>query len=230
MNHFDKKLLKEALLEAQIRDFSLFPSEEELDSQFTFSPEFQNYIQKLSILANKKEHKFIYIGLHPIRKIVAVIIILIILSAPVTVPAITRGIIRIVQMLSTDRIDVHLDIPTEQIDILPTRINYYCEPTWLPDGYQKQEQNQDIKHSLITYTAQDQKPIYFIQFILTEKGVSLDSDDSIVKEVLIQDTYSGIYSIKGDLSTLSWSDGYYQYQLIGSLDENNLMKISNSVK
>lgn len=224
------KHLKEALLEVQSREFSHFPTEEELDLEVTFSPQLISYIKRLSTIADRKEHKFIYLGMYPIRKIVAVVIIVIILSSPITVPAIARGIIQIIQMIYNDRVDIHHGIPTEQMKAIPTKISYYCEPTWLPEGYQIQERTQDHLHSSIIYTAKDKDPIYFYQYILSEKGISLDGDDTTLNEILIQGTYPGIYTTKDDFFSLTWNDGYYQYHLIGNFDYQDMLDILNSVK
>jgi hypothetical protein len=229
MNKEKKIQLKEALLEAQVRDFSLFPTEEELDKEVIFSLPLQRYIHKLATLADKKERKFIYLGLCPIRKVVAVVIILLVLSAPVTVPAITKGIIHIVQMIYKDHVQVHHAIPLEQMNTIPTEIEFFCEPTWMPIGYKLQERSQDNNHSCLIYSSGGNDVIYFLQHLLSDTGAYLDSDESILKEVMIRGIYPGLCSNQDDYSSLTWNDGYYQYQLIGPLDYENIVKIANSV-
>jgi hypothetical protein len=229
MNRGKKKLLKEALLEAQLQEFSLFPSEEELDQTIVFSPRLQTYIRNLASFADKKERKFIYLGLHPIRKAVAVFIILLLLSAPITVPAITKGIIHIIQLIKGDYVEVHHVIPQELLDTIPEEIVYYGEPTWLPEGYELQDQIIDVTSCYSQFTSPDNYPIHLNQFLLSDVGPSLDNEDTTLTEVLIQNNYPGLCTTKDGYSTLTWNDGYYQYQLIGPINLENIVKIANSV-
>lgn len=229
MNYGKKKLLKEALLNAQLQEFSLFPPDEELDQTIVFSYQLQDYIRNLATIADKKERKFIYLGLHPIRKAVVVFIILLLLSAPITAPAITKGIIQIIQLIKGDYVEVHHVIPKEQLDAIPKEILYYGEPTWLPQGYELQERTIHVNSSYSQFTATDKYAIHLNQFLLTEIGPSLDNDDTTLTEVLIQNNYPGLCTSKDGYSTLTWNDGYYQYQLIGPLDLEQVVKIANSI-
>jgi hypothetical protein len=229
MNHGKKKLLKEALLEAQLQEFSLFPSEEELDQTIVFSHRLQTYIRNLASLADKKERKFIYLGFHPVRKAVAVFIILLLLSAPITVPAITKGIIQIIQLIKGDYVEIHHAIPDELLETIPEEIVYYGEPTWLPQEYQLQDRIITVNSCYSQFTSPDDYPIHLNQYLLTDKGPSLDNEDTTLTEVVIQNNYPGLCTSKDGYATLTWSDGYYQYQLIGPIDLENIVRIANSI-
>lgn len=229
MNNRRKLLLKEALLEAQQQEFLSYPTKEELDQTIVFSYHLQNYIQSLATIADKKERKFIYLGLHPVRKAVVVFILFLLLSAPITLPAITKGIVQIIQLLSEDFVSVHHVIPQELLNTIPDEIVYYVEPTWLPEGYQLEKQSISINYNYSLYSSPDNLPIYLNQFLLTDIGPSLDNEDSILTEIQIQNSYPAIFTSKDGYSTLTWNDGYYQYQLMASTDYETIVKIANSI-
>lgn len=229
MKYVKKKLLAEALLEAQQQEFSLFPPKEELDQTIAFSNQLQNYIRSLASIADQKERKFIYLGPHPIRKAVAVFLVLLLLSSPITVPAITKGIIQIIQLIKGDYVEIHHIIPKELLNTIPETIMYYGKPTWLPEGYQLQDQVIDVNSCYSQFTAADNYPIHLNQYLILDIGPSLDNEDSTLTDVQLQNGYPALCTSKDGYSTITWNDGYYQYQLVGPFDFETIVKIANSI-
>lgn len=102
-------------------------------------------------------------------------------------------------------------------------------PTYIPKGYSVLEQtNSEYKNSII-YCDESGAEIYYLQKLSSQSEFIFDTEDAQPKEINIGAYVGYVISNKG-VTQLFWYDNFNIYTLIGSLDENEIIKMAESIQ
>lgn len=98
---------------------------------------------------------------------------------------------------------------------------------YIPEGFEKTEYNQDDYSLFVKYENQEK---YFYYNIEQATGLGgIDTEDAIVEDIEING-FKGIISVKEEGQILFWTDSTYNYEVIGNVGKDELMKIGENIK
>ncbi len=98
---------------------------------------------------------------------------------------------------------------------------------YLPLGFELAESD-DSRH--ITTRVFSDKGKY-IQITQAETGskIGIDTEDGIIEKIKIQG-YDAVYSSNHNINSVVWSDGYYDFTVLGNIPQEEILKIAESLK
>lgn len=103
-----------------------------------------------------------------------------------------------------------------------------ASPSYIPKGYSILEQtSNEYKHSII-YSDRSGAEIYYLQKLSSQSEFIFDTEDVEPKEINIG-ACDGYVIINKGVTQLYWYDNFNTYTLIGSLDENEIIKMAESI-
>ena len=206
---------------------------DELDqTEFTrqFSPEFEAKMQELIESLDRKERRYVHIGHRRVRRallvaIVAVMLLGLVACAVVLAkPSITWNE---TQNDTSGTLDITFDVEYPEDAEIPTEF----EPVKpkKPWGYKivKELQHANLGYE-ITYNDSKGNTIYYLQWAVENSSFGLDNEDAEFYEVIINGYKGYSYSKLGN-NALTWSDGIYLYDIIGTADMETIEKMARSV-
>lgn len=104
-----------------------------------------------------------------------------------------------------------------------------ASPYYTPKGYSILEQtSNDYKHSII-YSDESGAEIYYLQKLSSQSEFIFDSEDVEPKEINIGESVGYLIINKG-ITQLYWYDNFNTYTLISSLDEEEVIKMAESIQ
>ena len=198
------------------------------------------FLDKCKEVARQSEKKRIRIGRLCISK-VACIVFIVCLSTALTGGIVYAAVLNHIQgiqvkdmgnygELEIDYNDVSVTVENQEKNP-PLEILDYYEPTWIPDGYYKDNEHKHIMSYSINYLSKDSdRDIYYSQYTSTAKYYY--STENERPERVSFGEYSGEYIETDDDNYLIVTDGTYIYSLIaqsGDIGKQELIKMIESI-
>lgn len=115
---------------------------------------------------------------------------------------------------------------------IPTEILEYREPTVGLDGFERYEIDKNRRRFCVEYES-DSALVSYNQVVINDAGRYLSNNDSKLYQIKVLG-HEGVYiqyNTHGvDQTTLTWSDGEYEYGLSGNISIEQMIVIAESVK
>lgn len=102
-------------------------------------------------------------------------------------------------------------------------------PTYIPKGYSILEQTSSKYKNSIIYSDEHDNEIYFLQKLSSQSEFIFDSENVEVKEINIG-TNKGHMIVNKGVTQLYWYDNFNTYTLVGTLDQNEIIKMAESIQ
>jgi len=115
--------------------------------------------------------------------------------------------------------------------ILPNEIEVYYAPTWLPDGYQADdEQTIDFINACErAFISESEYDIIFKQYTIAGIATRIDTEGAPLKSVTVSGN-EGLFSSNKGMQRLQWNDGQYGFSLSGPVPEADLLRMAESLR
>ena len=231
-NNYDK-LFKIAVQESVKDEFELINNEMALSEPHVFSDEFNRKMEKLLKFSKKPYFTFI----NTFGKRVAVITITIFASLLITVFSVEAlrtpvvnffvNIYETFTIITFDNTANNFESNgiTYEEDVLPTTIEEYLEPAYIPGGYSFSE-NIDLEGiNHIYWLDENQNEIGFEQFIIENTTLGLDTEGVELEDITINGNKGWFYSNKG-VNNVIWIEKGYGFQIYGVISKNELLEMT----
>jgi len=114
----------------------------------------------------------------------------------------------------------------EPIDIENLEL-YFIEPTYIPDGFQLMDDFKTDITRTIDYRNED-KIILFEQSIIINMGAMVDTEDTAIKEMVVNKQPIKYFFNKG-MCNAYWNDDKYTYSLIAEVSSQDFTKIIEGI-
>ena len=202
------------------------PSEEELSKQLSFSPAFEQRMERL--LANPKLARAPQHRALRVLAIAAAIIILLV-SALMSVSAIREAVFRFFAEIYEKYIVAWYE-PEDAALIVPETILEFREPTYIPPGYEITAEDRLEFVNVKRYTNEDSSGLMFEQTILDSVQYAILLDEALEKELFEINGTTGIYRIVDEDLVMVWTDNSYAYKITGSIDVEQALEMAHSTK
>ncbi len=229
-NIFTDDILKSSAREVQIREVNNLRREMETVEKHIFSEYFNLKMQRLLRRYQRPYFKFI----NTMGKRVAIIITVTFISLStmaMSVEAIRVPIIHFFIEIFEEYSAVNIKSADEQQSI-PTEIEKYYMPTYIPDGYQLTEStNNQSESQIITsnvYTNQKKYEIIFEQYTIST-GTTANTEGTEFENIKIND-YDALFFSNLGINTIIWSDEEYSFSISGKIDKKELIIMCESLK
>ena len=216
------EILKEALIAAIDKELEGIPSN--LADYHSFSSGFE---KKMKQLIKKAKIKYISINRFRIRRSIAVAsLMLIILTASMSVEAVRMPIIRLTEKIYTEFSEIIFE-NEDNIEI-PEKIEEVYVPSYIPEGYTLKEEVNDMRSMhFFFYTNEEGQELSVEQLVL---GVHMAVDtEGITTEEITINGLSGIIYTKRGLTSIIVNDNRYVHFISGYESREELIKIVESL-
>lgn len=216
------EILKEALIAAMDKELEGIPSN--LADYHSFSSGFE---KKMKQLIKKAKIKYISINRFRIRRsIAAASLILIILTASMSVEAVRMPIIRLTEKIYTEFSEIIFE-NEDNIEV-PEKIEEVYVPSYIPEGYTLKEEVNDMRSMhFFFYTNEEGQELSVEQLVL---GVHMAVDtEGITTEEITINGLSGIIYTKRGLTSIIVNDNRYVHFISGYEDREELIKVVESL-
>ena len=216
------EILKEALIAAMDKELEGIPSN--LADYHSFSSGFE---KKMKQLIKKAKIKYISINRFRIRRsIAAASLILIILTASMSVEAVRMPIIRLTEKIYTEFSEIIFE-NEDNIEV-PEKIEEVYVPSYIPEGYTLKEEVNDMRSMhFFFYTNEEGQELSVEQLVL---GVHMSVDtEGITTEEITINGLSGIIYTKRGLTSIIVNDNRYVHFISGYESREELIKIVESL-
>lgn len=216
------EILKEALIAAIDKELESIPSN--LADYHSFSSGFE---KKMKQLIKKAKIKYISINRFRIRRsIAAASLILIILTASMSVEAVRMPIIRLTEKIYTEFSEIIFE-NEDNIEV-PEKIEEVYVPSYIPEGYTLKEEVNDMRSMhFFFYTNEEGQELSVEQLVL---GVHMAVDtEGITTEEITINGLSGIIYTKRGLTSIIVNDNRYVHFVSGYEDREELIKVVESL-
>ena len=216
------EILKEALIAAMDKELEGIPSN--LADYHSFSSGFE---KKMKQLIKKAKIKYISINRFRIRRsIAAASLILIILTASMSVEAVRMPIIRLTEKIYTEFSEIIFE-NEDNIEV-PEKIEEVYVPSYIPEGYTLKEEVNDMRSMhFFFYTNEEGQELSVEQLVL---GVHMAVDtEGITTEEITINGLSGIIYTKRGLTSIIVNDNRYVHFISGYESREELIKIVESL-
>ena len=217
MKAIKRSLFDEAMLDAVLADFSDIPeNEDEIDLEF--SPQF---LEKSEALVRKtKRRTWRYVNTTAKRILIAAVISVLLATTAMAIPAVRNAIIRFFVVENGPEYKFAFD--PEEIANAPKQIETVYFPTYIPEGYHKEEDFWSISRGWASAAWEDgsheSEWIIYTQDCLPESSdpiaaLGLNADD-VESEMLTLGNYEVFYVHHlGEAHTYNWTNGAYFFTL-----------------
>lgn len=204
------------------------PGEEfiaEFDKKYPVSDEAEKAINK----ALKKAERPFYYCTNTVGKRVAVFFITLLIAftaAVFSVKAIRDPLINYAEVFYNEYISV---IYYSKADNLPSTIEKYYRPSYLPEGFSLFSVATTATDVRIIYRAQDGQEILFVQRVIDDLHILIDTEDVGLEYIYINGR-QGIFASKYSQNKVTWDNNIYGFSISGIIDKNELIKAAESVE
>ena len=223
-----RKVLQEAMDDV----YSWIPDPEDLDYDYTFSPEFDAKMEqmlrengidiKLKPLSTRRTR----FGRRTFRRAAIAILAAVLILA---LAACTIYFLRVNWNETPNDAQGTLDVTFDIDDPQGLRGEFELKRPQTPDGFSAVEEVEYSTSLEIEYR-DDNRVIYYDQTGNVETaGLSLDNEDGNFEQITIHG-HKGYAIVKGDNPYISWSDGISLYYLSGNVPYELLKEMAESIK
>ena len=198
------------------------PSQDELRS-IPLSEKFQKRMERLI----HQQKKFYYHWINTAAKRVACILLLLALAATTvtfSVEALREPFLRFV--VETFEKGSRLIFPADSAEDQPIEPML---PAYIPDGFSLNLDMSDQFSVFLLYKNADGKEISFMQQSTNGTTIGLNTEGITPKKIMILHTYEGLIFTHEEEANLTFSTDEYVFNLTGTLSEEELLKIAESI-
>lgn len=214
--------LSTALLQAMEIELSLFPSDTELNNQYSFTAQFEKKMRKL---IGKTNRKYIQIFGHRVRRAAAVAVLVIALSSGVM--SVEAARVKIFEIITTVY-EEFTSIVFQSSQNTDSDVLVPIEPTYIPNGFTVYEHHRTEDDMILIYTNSDNTEVCYLQKVLELGETIIDTEGATQKVVKIGAQEVNIVQ-KNSHTTLYWMDDYNYYTIISTVNGDELLKMAESV-
>lgn len=217
----DKNLI-EAIQIFEKEWISTYLDELELAGKFTYS---KRHIKRMNRMLNHHDSLFYRATCTSKRQIAAAIIAIIIGFNTVMITSVEAR-----EFVHNFVIEVYEEFSNVIFsnDSAASEIVDCYEPSYVPAGYSVDVVEKGNKAIYIDYINEDGEIISFEQAIINESELGIDTENSEVEIVVVNQT-EGFIVFNKDCYSLHWSDSEYRYNLIG-IEKDEIIKMAESLK
>ncbi len=204
---------------------SQWPPEDELDSEHTFSPEF-NKKMELIFTEQKKRERIMKIKRSFVK--VAVIVLLFITASFLTVMSVDAIRVRILNYFierSEKSTTYFMDHESSGVTIDAEGI---ALPTYLPSGY-RMVSFVDIGDYFLFHFKDDAGNELILEILAEDSIVGIDSENAYIEHIKVN-SQPAEYFVKNNISTIVYKFDDRIYVLSGPLIKDELVKITESME
>ena len=201
------KLLKEALLEEDLREMAIIDALP--DEEFVFSEKYKKEMQKLLIKHKKytrNANRFI-----PKRLVGVLAAILITLTLMMSISAIREPVIKFIVNVYENFISIFVE---DEGAKPPQEIEHICLPTDGIQGYSIQSSYNQGKISSTVWINENNEVIFLEQSILENNYQAFLDNESTYYKTTIVDIYEIFYIEKNSSFGVVWSNGEYMFKML----------------
>ncbi len=216
------KILKQALTVSMERELETIPSS--LSDYHSFSVDFE---KQMKHLIKKANIKYINISKFKIRRsIVAASLILIILTASMSVEAVRMPVIRLTEKIYTEFSEILFE-NKDNIEV-PEKIEEVYIPSYIPEGYTLTEEVDDMRSMHFFFYTNEEGQELSVEQLVLGVHMAVDTEGITTEEITINGMSGIIYSKRG-LTTIIVNDNRYVHFVSGYEDREELIKIVESL-
>lgn len=220
------KLLKEALLEEDLREMAIIDSLP--DEEFVFSEKYKKEMQKL--LNKHKKHTPTANRFIPKRLVGVLVAILITLTLMMSISAIRKPIIKFIVNIYEEFISIFIE---DEGAKSPETIEKTIIPSYIIDGYHMKDITEKATFSILIWENDIGEKIQLKQYILKD-GLQafLDAENSTYSLLSTHLNKDLFYSNKNTNLSIVWSDNIYLYNLLcpSTIEITEIEKIIESME
>lgn len=205
------------------RQDALLPTEEELSS-VTLSPEFHARMAKL--LARRKRGYYRMFGTWG-RRVASILIavLLALTTATVSVKAWREAATQFFTKVYEKYTQVWF---ADEEQDAPKVAFEKRTPSYIPKGYVVEKQQESAGKYSATYVNDNGERIHFLQTWKQDASMKLNTEDVVYREITVNELKGVVYVNQGSI-VIVFADQTYVYSVSGVLNEDELIKISESV-
>ena len=217
------EILKEALIAAMDRELETIPSN--LTDYHSFSINFE---KKMKVLLKKANIKYININRFRIRRsIVAASLILIILTASMSVEAVRMPVIRLTEKIYTEFSEILFE--NEDNIEYPQKIEEVYLPSYIPEGYTLTEVVDDMRSMHFFFYTNEEGQELSVEQMTFNVSMAVDTEGITTEEITINDMNGIIYTKRG-LTSIIVNDNRYVHFISGYESREELIKVVESLR
>ena len=195
----------------------------------TFSPKFKRKMARLLWAQRKPYYPLMNTSFKKAVLAMALTIVLM-MTTIFSVSALREPVIRFFVEAYKKFSQVFFHSPQED-EYFPAALEVYYAPTWLPDGYQ--EDNENLVDAIIfcerIYLDESENEIRFKQYTITSSALRIDTEDVQFEQAVVNGNAALTYSNK-EIQHLTWNDGKYGFSAFGSITNADLMRLAESIQ
>lgn len=102
-------------------------------------------------------------------------------------------------------------------------------PAYIPKGYSVIEQTDTMYTNLVIYGNESGNEICYLQKMIGQGEFIFDTENAETRDITIG-TAKGFIILNKGIVQIFWYDDFNTYSLIGNLDENEMIKMAESIK
>lgn len=198
------------------------PPNEDLNHKFS-----RSFERKMEKLIRKNNYKPFAKGF----KKVAVIFLLvtsILFATIMNVEALKTRFIKIIKEVYNELTSFSFIVENDNRDNLDIRFKI-MEPEYIPTGFKKIEVDELYTIRIISYENEKGDVIIYQQNYITNGKIILDTEDANIENVKINN-YQGQIISKNETNQLIWFSEEYYFNILSTLEKEELIKIGESIK
>lgn len=218
----NNRLLREAFSLYHTLLCQALPTQEELRS-IPLSEKFQKRMERLI----HQQKKFYYHWINTASKRVACILLLLALAATTvtfSVEALRDPFLRFV--VETFEKGSRLIFPADSAEDQPIELML---PAYIPEGFSVSLDMSDPFTVFLLYENADEKKFSFLQQSTNGTTIGLNTEGVTSRKIMILDTYEGLIFTHEEDANLTFATDEYVFNLTGTLSEEELLKIAQSI-
>lgn len=216
------QILKEALITAMGRELETIPSN--LNDYHSFSVDFE---KKMKHIIKKANIKYININRFKIRRsIAAASLILIVLTASMSVEAVRMPVIRLTEKIYTEFSEILFE-NEDNIEV-PQKIEEVYIPAYIPEGYVLTEVIDDMKSMHFLFYTNEEGQEISIEQLTFNVSMAVDTEGITTEEITINGMDGIIYTKRG-LTSIIVNDNRYVHFVSGYESREELIKVVESL-
>jgi hypothetical protein len=226
-NMLIEDLFVKAARRAQNLEMGALEKELQLSGPHIFSESFRLKMEKLLKFSHKPYFSFV----NTVGKRIAIIAILIAVSFSVImvkVEAVRDPVIHFIVEIY-EKFSSIIFPDSESEEGYPDRIEKSYEPGYIPEGYALAESTAMTAVAQLIFSNQAGEEIVFMQYAIRSSSLSVDTEGVDIHKILIGDKQALFYSNKG-VNNLIWTDGEYGYKITGSIQQDETIKMMESIR
>lgn len=216
------EILKEALIAAMDIELETIPSN--LNDYHSFSFDFE---KRMKGLLKKANIKYININRFRIRRsIAAASLILIILTASMSVEAVRMPVIRLTEKIYTEFSEILFE--NEDNIEYPQKIEEVYLPSYIPEGYTLTEVVDDMRSMHFFFYTNEEGQELSVEQMTFNVSMAVDTEGITTEEITINDMNGIIYTKRG-LTSIIVNDNRYVHFISGYESREELIKVVESL-